>query len=90
LVLLAAFVIVSAWTAGAQAETRRTRAINRRISDAETPAVTAPANTNARPNPYAGRYPKFQGGFHYRQLQNVGVPTGDQGMRGNGFQMYPW
>lgn len=43
-----------------------------------------------RPAPGWERYPKFQGGFHSRQLQDLGVPTGDQGLRGNGFSMYPW
>jgi len=38
----------------------------------------------------SGRYPKFTGGFHSRELQNIGVPTGDTGLRGNGFSMYPW
>lgn len=35
-------------------------------------------------------YPKYQGGFHSRALQNIGVPTGDIGIRGNGFMMNPW
>ena len=35
-------------------------------------------------------YPKYQGGFHSRSLQNIGVPTGDIGIRGNGFMMNPW
>ena len=46
-----------------------------------------------RPAPgaaYSGRYPKFQGGFHSRELQNIGVPSGDVGLRGNGFSAFPW
>jgi hypothetical protein len=35
-------------------------------------------------------YPKYQGGFHSRALQNIGVPTGDIGIRGNGFMLNPW
>jgi hypothetical protein len=35
-------------------------------------------------------YPQYQGGFHSRSLQNIGVPTGDIGIRGNGFMMNPW
>ena len=35
-------------------------------------------------------YPQYQGGFHSRALQNIGVPTGDIGIRGNGFMMNPW
>ena len=35
-------------------------------------------------------YPKYYGGFHSRALQNLGVPTGDIGLRGNGFMMNPW
>ncbi len=37
-----------------------------------------------------GPYPKFTGGFHSREMQNLGVPTGDVGLRGNGFSMFPW
>ena len=50
------------------------------------PAVVRPAPGSA----YSGRYPKFQGGFHSRELQNIGVPTGDIGLRGNGFSAFPW
>jgi hypothetical protein len=43
------------------------------------------------PNPYARElYPKYQAGFHSRSLQNIGVPTGDVGIRGNGIYMNPW
>jgi hypothetical protein len=43
------------------------------------------------PNPYARElYPKYEGGFHARQLQNIGIPTGDVGIRGNGIYMNPW
>lgn len=50
------------------------------------PAVKMPL----RPAPAWERYPKFQGGFHSRQLDDLGVPTGDRGLRGNGFSAYPW
>lgn len=50
-------------------------------------AVGGPAPSR---DPYAGRYPKFYGGFHSRELQNIGVPSGDVGLRGNGFSMFPW
>lgn len=35
-------------------------------------------------------YPKYYGGFHARQLQNIGIPTGDIGIRGNGITATPW
>ena len=35
-------------------------------------------------------YPKYYGGFHARQLQNIGIPTGDIGIRGNGIYANPW
>jgi hypothetical protein len=35
-------------------------------------------------------YPKYIGGFHARALQNIGVPSGDIGIRGNGIYMNPW
>lgn len=43
-------------------------------------------------NPYAARkvYPKYYHGFHARDLQNVGVPSGDVGLRGNGITWNPW
>ena len=35
-------------------------------------------------------YPKYYYGFHARQMQNIGVPTGDVGQRGNGITWNPW
>ena len=36
-------------------------------------------------------YPQYYGSIHARQLQNIGIPTGDIGLRGNGgVTMYPW
>lgn len=35
-------------------------------------------------------YPKYYYGFHSRQMQNIGVPTGDIGLRGNGIMYNPW
>ena len=35
-------------------------------------------------------YPKYYGSFHYRHLDNLGVPTGDIGLRGNGLYWSPW
>ena len=36
-------------------------------------------------------YPQYYGGIHARQLQNIGIPTGDIGIRGNGgVTMFPW
>lgn len=36
-------------------------------------------------------YPQYYWGFHARQFQNIGVPTGDIGMGGaNGFTRNPW
>jgi hypothetical protein len=29
-------------------------------------------------------YPKYQAGFHSRHLQNIGIPSGDIGIRGSG------
>jgi hypothetical protein len=43
-------------------------------------------------NPQAAKaiYPKYNAGFHARYLENVGVPTGDVGLRGNGITWNPW
>jgi NO-binding membrane sensor protein with MHYT domain len=36
-------------------------------------------------------YPQYYWGFHARQFQNIGVPSGDIGMGGaNGFTRNPW
>jgi len=35
-------------------------------------------------------YPKYYGGFHAREFQNIGVPHGDIGILGNGIQRNPW
>jgi hypothetical protein len=35
-------------------------------------------------------YPKYYGGFHARALQDIGIPTGDRGIRGNGIYANPW
>ena len=35
-------------------------------------------------------YPKYYGGFHSSYFQNMGVPSGDVGLRGNGIFMSPW
>ena len=35
-------------------------------------------------------YPKYYGSFHYRHLDNIGIPNGDIGLRGNGLYMSPW
>lgn len=35
-------------------------------------------------------YPKYYGGFHARYFQNMGIPSGDIGLRGNGIFMTPW
>ena len=35
-------------------------------------------------------YPRYYGSIHARQIQNIGVPPGDVGLRGNGFLLNPW
>lgn len=56
--------------------------------------IAAGASTRPTPaqNPYAARriYPQYDGGFHARHLQNIGVPSGDVGFRGNGITLNPW
>lgn len=46
-----------------------------------------------RNNPYEyykSVYPKFYGGFHEHEFSNLGIPTGDVGIRGNSFFLPPW
>lgn len=68
---------------------RRAR-VARPVQEAYTPPVTARVPGTNRAALDTGRYPRFQGAFHSRELQNIGVPTGDQGLRGNSFSVYPW
>ena len=36
-------------------------------------------------------YPQYYGGIHARQMQNIGIPNGDIGLRGNGgVTPYAW
>ena len=35
-------------------------------------------------------YPRYYGQVHARNIQNIGVPPGDVGLRGNGFMLNPW
>lgn len=54
--------------------------------------VTGPG-THAHVAPwqyYRGKYPRYFGAFHARELQNLGVPSGDIGLRGNGIFWSPW
>lgn len=35
-------------------------------------------------------YPKYYWGLHSREFQNIGVPHGDIGIRGNDLSLGPW
>jgi hypothetical protein len=35
-------------------------------------------------------YPKYYGGFHAREFENLGLPHGDIGIVGNGLTRTPW
>ena len=88
LLIAAAIVLVAA---DAQAAGRRRfLARNADAHHLESGYVEAgPIHRSAPLDPRAV-YPKYQGGFNSRALQNIGVPTGDIGIRGNGFMMNPW
>ena len=95
LLITAAIVLVSA-TADVQAAGRRRMACNSRAGQIDKSdqlesgyVESGPIHRSAPLDPRAV-YPKYQGGFHSRALQNIGVPTGDIGIRGNGFMMNPW
>lgn len=36
------------------------------------------------------RYPRYYGGFHARYFDNLGIPSGDIGLRGNSLYASPW
>ena len=35
-------------------------------------------------------FPKYYGGFHANYFQDIGIPPGDVGLRGNGIFPSPW
>lgn len=51
---------------------------------------TARGSTSPADLYYRSLYPKYQTGFHARETQNLGIPTGDIGLRGNGMFWTPW
>lgn len=92
--LLLAAICSPAWAGGRRNRISRVdHAAASREAAARSLDAAVPSSAAARSaprDPYAGRYPKFYGGFHSRELQNIGVPSGDVGLRGNGFSMFPW
>ena len=73
-----------AWAGGRRQQRQVERTNEAHLSAMPTRGRAPVASTDS------GRYPKFTGGFHSRELQNIGVPTGDIGLRGNSFSMFPW
>lgn len=60
-------------------------------AEADGPRRFNGPNRNSQRAAYAAAvYPKYYGGFHARQLQNLGMPPGDIGIRGNNIFMNPW
>jgi hypothetical protein len=88
LVIIAAFVLIP--PAAQAAGWRRLQARQPHEGWVAQQRVDAGELPHARPVDPRAVYPKYQGGFHSRALQNIGVPTGDIGIRGNGFMMNPW
>jgi hypothetical protein len=83
---LAMVALVLAASAPVQARSPRRRTFDARIQPhygVARSGVPAPLDPRAV-------YPKYYGGFHARTLQNIGVPTGDIGIRGNGIYANPW
>lgn len=74
-------VVVLLVVACSPAEARGWRRAGRSAS--QQPAPAAPLDARAI-------YPKYYGGFHARALQDIGIPTGDRGLRGNGIYANPW
>jgi hypothetical protein len=77
-------------------------AAGRRFAHRHGPSPTAlygsygtPHNlpANYRYNPYyafKAMNPQYYGGIHARTTQNIGMPNGDIGLRGNGLTLTPW
>jgi len=57
------------------------------------PVWIVPGQQPYRYNPYyqyKAMYPKYYYGIHSRSQQNIGIPNGDIGIRGNSITPYPW
>ncbi len=53
--------------------------------------VRKPAPSYAQTYNYLNSYyPKYYYGFHSSYIHNMGIPSGDIGLRGNGVMMSPW
>lgn len=51
------------------------------------------SNYHSQTSPYsnsAEAYPKYYGGFHSSHFNNLGIPPGDIGFRGNSIYWSPW
>ena len=73
----------------------RPRRFGRRPVARPVAPIYRPASPYGYAYPYSHQsaeelYPKYIGSFHYRHLDNIGIPTGDIGIRGNGLYMSPW
>jgi hypothetical protein len=79
-VLLAAAIVTAV---SSTAEAGRRRRVFKGQAAGTFPEKHPPANSREL-------YPKYYGGFHARALQNIGIPTGDIGLRGNGITVNPW
>ena len=93
LAFLAALLLIVATSHDAQAAGRwRAAREARRAAQQQMHEQQFPADVVRRPPISDPReiYPQYQGGFHSRALQNIGIPTGDIGIRGNGIMMNPW
>jgi hypothetical protein len=58
----------------------RNSLVSRILDGPSTPRYRDPAEVDSR----------YIGGFHQSHFDNIGIPTGDIGLRGNGFQFRPW
>jgi hypothetical protein len=87
-------ILVLLFVACTPAEARGWRRANRSPSAphakfaTQHPVHAAPLHTP--PVDPRAIYPKYYGGFHTRALQDIGIPTGDRGIRGNGIYANPW
>lgn len=57
------------------------------------PVWVQPGGGPYRYNPYhqyKAMYPKYYWGLHAKTYQNIGIPNGDIGIRGNGITPNPW
>lgn len=88
--ILLAVVMVMVCLAAPAAEAGGWRMRQRGYDPYQQPVALPPFASPRTDAYWRAQYPQYYGGFHARHLQNIGIPTGDIGIRGNSITVNPW